>query len=259
MTKPISRIFVFFPVYNEGRSAGALLARIGDTLGRAGLTYHVVAVDDGSSDDSVEHLMREGASQPFTLLRHHPNRGLRAALRTGISWLSSHIDEHDCVVFMDGDDTHDPSQISEMVRCMETGDDIVIASRFRRGATIFGLSPIRRFLSLGAATIGMLIFRIPGVRDYSCGYRAVRGSLLKKVATMYGDQLFELEGVSFICCVELLLKLGASAKKIGEVPLVLHYGRKEAPSKMRAFRMIRSYVSLWHIRDAILRRAEAIS
>ena len=71
----------------------------------------------------------------------------------------------------------------------------------------------------------------PGARDYTCGYRCYRISLLRWGQARYGKAFLNQPG--FAVMVDLLLKLRRRARRIDEVPLVLRYDRKLSTSKMK--------------------------
>jgi dolichol-phosphate mannosyltransferase len=102
--------------------------------------------------------------------------------------------------------------------------------------------PLRRLLSLGASTLFHRTLRLEGVRDFTSGFRAYRVSLLARASTHWGERLIEEQG--FACMVELLLKLRHCRPVITEIPLRLHYDRKQGPSKLRLGRTIAQYVKL---------------
>lgn len=238
-------IYVFFPFFNEGQSVIRLIERVHEASPAFGAPYQILAVDDGSSDNAANEIQKQQeAALPLTLIRHEHNRGLADALQTGIDWLRTEGKPDDIVIMMDGDDTHDPHQIPEMLSRLDNGADIVIASRYREGASIAGLSNHRTGLSAGASYVGRLFFGLPGVRDYSCGYRAIRLRLLTEVCDRWSDELFELKRYGFTCSVELLLKLSKLEPRIEEIPLALHYERKASPSKMRTLRTMIGYAHL---------------
>jgi dolichol-phosphate mannosyltransferase len=239
------RLFVFFPVYNEGASAAALVTRVDAECRRLGRPYRILLVDDGSTDGSFDLIRGLDGGIPMTILVHETNQGLRAALETGLRWLTRECEPDDVVVTMDGDDTHDPVRIPEMLALVDEGADVVVASRFRRGAVIEGVPRHRQVLSLGANLFGWLGFHIPGVRDYACGYRAVRGRTLKDVVDAYGEDLFELRRHGFVCSLELLVKLAEKAGRCAEVPITLRYDRKEGASKMDAARTVLGHLVLF--------------
>jgi dolichol-phosphate mannosyltransferase len=131
---------------------------------------------------------------------------------------------------MDCDDTHDPAQIVEMTKLIEGGVELVIASRFTRGAITIGIPFYRRLASLGAMCLLKAIHPISGVWDYTCGYRAYRSSLLKKATQRFGNDIVSERG--FACMVELLVKLKTFSPKVAEIPLKLRYDLKPTESKM---------------------------
>tara|TARA_A100001037_G_scaffold296295_1_gene316601 strand:- start:1017 stop:1778 length:762 start_codon:yes stop_codon:yes gene_type:complete len=231
MTFDRNPVFVLLPVYNEGEAIYRLLFRLAAALEELGPDrYEIVTIDDGSSDDSRDWIARAVAELPdcfITCLEHERNAGLAAALRTGLAHVRAGPEDA-TVVTMDGDDTHDPSHIGAMLQKMAEGADMVIASRYRRGAKITGLSVWRRLLSYVAAVLYSLRWRIPGVRDYTCNYRSYRLSLLRRAEQSYGDHLITEDG--FAAVTELLYKVTREANSIAEVPMVLNYERKFAAS-----------------------------
>jgi len=244
-SRTVSRVTVFFPVYNEGESAGNLVRRVAGACAALGLPYRILVVDDGSTDDSAARVREQGAEVPLTLVEHGRNRGLREALKTGLAWLARECAENEVAVFMDGDDTHDPGQIDLMLEKIADGADVVVASRFRRGSRIFGVPAYRQVLSLGANVWGLIFFHLPGIRDYACGYRAVRSEVLQELVERYGDRVLELTGYGFICSVELLVRMGDVTRRFAEVPMVLRYDRKGGPSKMSALKTAAGYLALF--------------
>ncbi len=79
-------------------------------------------------------------------------------------------------------------------------------------------------------------FPTPGVRDFTCGYRAYRASVLKAAVRRYRQEFIDEEG--FQCMVDILLKLRRMNLRFDEVPLVLRYDLKAGKSKMKVARTI---------------------
>ena len=160
-------------------------------------------------------------------------------MRTGLSWACGHATEGDVVVAMDADNTHSPALIPALLERIEEGHDVVIASRYAPGGAEVGLSWRRRLMSRAASALLARFFPIPGVRDYTCGYRAYRVSALQRGVGRFGDHLIEEAG--FTCMAELLVKLAAAGCRVAEVPLVLRYDLKAGASKMRVARTVLRY------------------
>jgi dolichol-phosphate mannosyltransferase len=109
--------------------------------------------------------------------------------------------------------------------------NLCVASRFAPGATIHGVGALRNGLSAAASRVLTMLFPVPGVSDYSSGYRAYRGALLSTALDRHGEKLIESKG--FAVQVEILLKLLPLGLKGTEIPIDLQYGRKPTPSKAR--------------------------
>jgi dolichol-phosphate mannosyltransferase len=99
-----------------------------------------------------------------------------------------------------------------------------------------GVPPVRRFLSYAASLLFRIVYPIKGVRDFTCGYRAYRASVLREATMRYRQEFVDQDG--FQCMVDILLKLSRMNLRFGEVPLTLRYDRKSGKSKMRVLRTI---------------------
>lgn len=235
-TPPVRRIFVVLPAYNEEENLGPLLDGIAQTMAEEGLAYQVILVDDGSQDGTVAIALARQDQMPIRIERHPQNQGLGRTIADGLRLAAAEASPQDIIITMDADNTHPPGLMGSMIRSLREGRDLVIASRYQPGARVLGVPRMRRFFSWAASRLFRLVFPIPGVWDYTCGYRAYRASLLQEAFRRHGDQLISEAG--FACMVELLLKLHKLGAICGEVPLVLRYDRKAGRSKMRIGRTI---------------------
>ncbi|MFQ3670926.1 MAG: glycosyltransferase family 2 protein [Verrucomicrobiia bacterium] len=114
---------VVIPVFNERATVAHLLQRVL----RQPSVAEVIAVDDGSSDGSVEELDRLAESEPrLRVLRHPANRGKGAALRTGFAHATA-----DFVIVQDADLEYDPADYPILLAPLLDGRaDVVFGSRF---------------------------------------------------------------------------------------------------------------------------------
>ena len=230
------------PAYNEAESIAPFLSRIRETFEHTPTNYHVIVVDDGSSDETAQIASRMSFRMPIHVVQHEQNQGLGGALRTCFKHAVAESEPNDFIVTMDSDNTHPPELIPGMVNKLREGYDVVIASRFQSGARVVGVPPFRNFLSLGARGLFSLIFPIRGVRDYTTSYRAFRASVLQNALRQYGDDFVSESG--FSCMSDVLLKLRKSGALFGEVPLVLRYDLKGGVSKMNVSRTITRTLAL---------------
>lgn len=232
--KHIESITLTLPAYNESAAIAPLVKRAGGVLAGLRPEWHIIVVDDGSKDDTAAQVEAIAAEQPrVRLVKHGVNKGLGAALVTGMmSAIETSAGPEHLVVFMDADLTHPPETIAEMIKAAEAGADLVIASRFQPGSEQHGVPAFRRLMSWGARHMFRSLLRLPGVHDYTCGFRGFRASLIEAGIERFGkDGLVTRKG--FACTDELLVHLSMLGPKIVEVPFILRYDLKPSPSKMK--------------------------
>lgn len=239
MIQPLKKsrtVYIVLPAYNEGKIIAKLIGDIAEVMDDFGFSYKIIIVDDGSTDDTrkiVEAINKENHILYFV---HEKNQGLGATIRDGLLHATENTEEKDIIITMDADDTHVPGSILQMVRMIYEGYDVVIASRYMRGARIIGLAWYRKVLSLGASMIVQLTFPISGVKDYTCGYRAYRADIIKSAFERYGDKFVSESG--FQCMVDILLKLREMNAVIGQIPFILRYDHKIGKSKLPVYRTV---------------------
>ncbi len=244
-------IRVILPAYNEEAALPLLIPALHHALHDYDPQYQVIVVDDGSADRTAEVASHAAAEYPVRLVQHERNRGLGAALQTGLLEGLREAAATDILVTLDADNTHPAELIPAMAELIRSGLDIVIASRYAPGGRQVGLSWQRRSLSRGASLLLRAALALPGARDYTCGFRAYTAGIVRRGQETFGEQLIEEQG--FVCMVELLAKLGFLGARIGEVPLVLRYDLKQGPSKMKIARTVMAYFRLLRRRSALRR------
>lgn len=233
---------VVLPAYNEEQTIRPLLESLKEAMEEDGLEYSVLVVDDGSTDRTSEVVEEFSSHMPIRLIRHGVNRGLSEAIKTGLFSAVDGLAERDIVITMDADNTHSPGLILRMARMIREGSQVVIASRYQPGSHIRGLSRSRRLLSYGANLLFRVFFPLRGVKDYSCGYRAYRVSVLREAISRYGDALVSQPG--FSCMIDILLKIRRLDPIVTEAPLILRYDLKEGASKMNVGKNVRETFGL---------------
>ena len=239
-------IWVVFPAWNEEKVIRPTLLALWHAYRGTNEAYTAVLVNDGSTDRTVEEaqgaVADSGGELKLEVLTHEVNKGLGAGLRTGIYWVLDRAKDDDVLVTLDADNTHPPKLIPELVRRVRAGADLSIASRYRAGAEVHGVPGYRRALSDVASLLFSTLYPIPGVKDYTCCFRAYRVPLLRRARAVYGDQLCTAKG--FEAVMDLLLRLGPLGMKVDEMGFVLDYGDRVGQSKMKVMKTIRSTLSL---------------
>ncbi|MDF2590917.1 MAG: hypothetical protein K0S75_383 [Clostridia bacterium] len=239
-------LYAILPCYNEDKSIIDLTEawrRQEAELLTKNIILKLLIVNDGSHDDTFPIATKlAGEHYNIIVVNHEVNKGLGEALNTGINYVIKQ-ENAKYVCIMDGDMTQHPQYIHSMLNKMEVEMfDCVIASRYRPGSNVEGLSFFRRFLSVGARIVYTMKLGIPNVRDYTCGYRLYKITALNALSKRYGTSI--LKERSFACMLELLIKLNKENMKVGEVPFVLKYQLKKGQSKMDVIKTIKRSLSM---------------
>jgi glycosyltransferase involved in cell wall biosynthesis len=201
---------VVLPVYNEAAVVASCIDRIAHFLKDVPARTAIIAVDDGSSDDSYNIIKQLSQRLPQLIVyRHECNSGYGAANRTLCRLAVEHGFEY--AVVMDADGTQDPLFIANFFPLMRNGFDFIKATRYRRGGRVKGVPWRRYIVSRIGNLLAQLFMNIP-LSDFSNGFRAIRTEKWQQFDTT--EPGFEL----LIEECYYARKLGLS---FGEVPYVL--------------------------------------
>jgi dolichol-phosphate mannosyltransferase len=225
-------IWIVLPAYNEEASLPKLLPKIDAALRGRKLDYRMVVVDDGSTDATAKILAELGPTLPMHVVTHPINRGLGETERDGFEVVAAAAAPDDVIVRVEGDDTHDPQYIFRLIDKLGEGFDVVNTSRFQPGGAQLGVNGYRAFISRCANLFMSVVFPVPNVRDFSCGFRAYRAQVVQDAVEVFGNDFVQLRGLGFTSTLEMVVKLHLLGCRCAEVPFVLRYDQKESASKM---------------------------
>ncbi|MFH1094576.1 MAG: glycosyltransferase family 2 protein [Candidatus Omnitrophota bacterium] len=235
-------IFVLIPAYNEGKNIKAVLAEIREVLESRKAVYRVLVVNDGSKDETLKVLESVDKEIPLEVISFKKNRGVDAVFCKGIERICRESAEGDIMISMDCDRTHKAQTFNLLIKAIEEGNDVAIASRYHAKSSSVNLPFARAFLSDGINGMLRLIFPVKGVRDYTTFFRAYRISVLKKALEFYKDNFITQKG--FSCMAEILIKLRAFKIRLEEVPIDLRFDLRTGKSKMNISQTIYGYLKL---------------
>ena len=171
------KISIIIPCYNEEESIDPLFSRLLPVLEATLRPWEIIAVNDGSKDDTLATLQRLASTNPaIKIVDFARNEGQTAALQAGFDYSQGEI-----IIPMDADLQNDPADIPHLLAKLEEGWDVVSGWRQNRkdGA-------LRR--TLPSRVANALISRASGVHlhDYGCTLKAYRRNILEDVR-LYGE------------------------------------------------------------------------
>lgn len=226
------KAWIILPAFNEEVALTHLLPKIDAELDKLKLDYKIVVINDGSTDKTADLLGTFLEKYNLVIVTHTINRGLGETERDGFEYVADKCTDDDVIIRLDCDDTHEPEYFTELIKEIDNGYDVVAASRFRRGGDQLGMNIYKSLVSYSANLFMALLFQIKGIRDYSCGFRAYRGKVIKYAVRIFGNGFIQLKGLGFTSTLETLVKLNLLGCKFKEIPFILRYDKKTSPSKM---------------------------
>src|SRR5690606_24247167 len=147
------RVIIALPCYNEGANLPALLDQFVSLhkLMKSSYRIEVLVIDDCSKDNTTSVVTPYLEHDFISYHKHEVNKGLTGGINTSFERFFEEITKDQNIIacgLMDGDNSHNPMTIMDMVPRILQGNDVVVASRYRTGSKIVGVTSIRQILSL---------------------------------------------------------------------------------------------------------------
>jgi len=211
---------IIIPMFNEAENAETTLNRVEEAMATFQGTYEIIAVNDGSTDNTLEELKRVAdENEKVKVVSYAKNFGRGKALREGFKGSRGEI-----VVSIDADLSYDPHYIIGFVETLKKESDIdfVLASPYMPGGGVQNVPALRLYISkLGNK---VLRFAMPNRIYTSTGiFRAYRKRVLESL---------ELESDGKELHLEILSKALALGYRVKESPAILT-SRKKGKSKFK--------------------------
>ncbi|MDH3214482.1 MAG: glycosyltransferase family 2 protein [Myxococcales bacterium] len=178
-------VSIVLPVYNGAAFVEERVGALCDFLETSGLRYEVIAVDDGSGDDSAERIRRLDRVHTRVLHRRR-NEGKYAAIAAGMAECRG-----GCRIFTDSDLPYDLSALPRMVQLvLGRGFHVVIGDRTLPGSSYTEhLGPVRWFATR-LFTLFVRLFVTGGVPDTQCGLKAFRADVARHLFPLLRERGF---------------------------------------------------------------------
>ncbi len=217
-------VSIVVPLINEDESLPELCSWIESVVTQNNLSYEVILVDDGSTDNSWDFIEKKGIQNPnFKGIKFQRNYGKSAALNEGFKAAKG-----DVVITMDADMQDSPDEIPELRRMIiEDGYDMVSGWKKKRyDNTLTKNIPSKLFNAAARASSGIRL------HDFNCGLKSYKRSVVKSIE-VYGEMHRYIP----------ILAKWSGFRKIGE-KVVEHRPRKYGVTKFGWQRFVNGFLDL---------------
>lgn len=224
------KVAIVVPAHNEEENIEKLVNDIDEILHQSNIANQIIVVDDNSKDNTgtiLKNLSKE-MTNLTPVYRNDGICGVGLTLREGIKAAKN----CDVIVTMDGDFSHDPNEIPNLIQGIKSGADLVIGSRYMKGGRAD--MPRSRIIISGLYNVLSRVFLRTSIHDLTTGFRAMRKKTLEKI---------ELTSEGFEIHPEIHLKIYKQGFKVIEVPI--HYHRRGGgTSKLRYLKVGPGYLKV---------------
>jgi dolichol-phosphate mannosyltransferase len=217
---PDSLISIIIPTYNEKDNIIMLIERLSNTFSK--INYEIIIVDDDSKDGTAEVANTLTSRYPLTVLSRKNEKGLATAVIYGIEFAKG-----DIIEVMDADLQHPPEVSLKLLKAIEEGSDLVIASRYIKGGKCNSWGLFRRINSKVALSFShILLPKTRTIKDPMTGFFMFRRDKIKGI---------KLKPIGYKILLELLVM--GRFTNIAEIPFTFEE-RYSGKSKLRLSQQI---------------------
>ena len=201
--KPL--LSIIMPVYKLSSRVSCSIKAVERVMDQSGYNYELIIVDDGSPDDTYQHMLRAAKNHLVKPYRLPKNMGKGFALLYGYR-----RSRGDIIVFFDGDLDIDPRQIKLLVKALRKNNaDAAITSKWYPGSRTIATT-LRKFLSITFYALARLLLGLR-ISDTQTGAKAFRRKVLEDIVGRLTVKRYAFDA-------ELLTALTARGCKVTEVP-----------------------------------------
>lgn len=237
-----STLWFVVPALNEAANLPRMARGLAAACAQQEELFHLVVVDDGSSDGTGD-VVRAELPGRCTVLRHATNQGPGAAIRTGFAHVIEIAGPDDLVVTLEADGTSDLTILPALATLTRVGFDVALASPHAVGGGIEGTTWTRVGISSSANLLCRVVLGIRGVSTYSSFYRVHTVAILRALFARYGEATIQERGFSY--AVEMLAKLQRIDARVCEVPMRLDATQRIGKSRMKVLPTTLGYLRLF--------------
>jgi dolichol-phosphate mannosyltransferase len=222
-------IYVCIPSYNEATTVGLLLWKIRQVFAGFPREYHLLVMDDGSTDATAEVLEPYARVLPLTVLRHEQRSGYAASAEALLRRAVELTDrpKRDAAILMHADFAHNPQTLPDLVRRVDSGADVVVAEGRIEGEP----SRAHRWLRRYAPLMLRGVVSVPGVKDLVSGFAIFRLVALRNAIRSQPEGLLVSQG--WAANAELYWRASRYARRVEAVPSLERHDLRGRATRVR--------------------------
>ena len=223
------------PAYNEGEHIYENLHIVSEILSGFIKDYEIVAVNDGSTDNTRAEIFRCAKSDAhICLVSYKKNRGKGNAIKCGVEKASG-----DYIAFLDSDLDLPAEQLKEyVIALIQDKADVVIASKMHKDSKI-EYPAVRKVISFGYYCMLRVLFHLK-VKDTQTGLKVFKAEALKSIIPLIKTQGFAYD-------IEILVALNCRKYRIMEMPVKLVFRRGKGMGRIKLKDILKVFKDTWAI------------
>lgn len=216
----MNKNIVVIPTFNEIENIADIL----NAVMNLEEPFDVLVVDDNSPDGTSDKVLQLAEKFPdrIFLEKRMKKNGLGTAYVTGFRWALQRNYEY--IFEMDADFSHNPDDLSKLLKTCQSGVDVAIGSRYVKGVNVVNW-PLSRVLLSYFASVYVRFITGMQIMDTTAGFICYHRSVLEKI------NLEKIKFVGYAFQIEMKYRAFCSKFKLEEVPIIFT-DRTKGKSKM---------------------------
>ncbi len=208
------QLVVVMPAYNESENITNNLLSASKTIGSFSDDYIIIAVNDGSSDETEVKIIDASKKDAHIHYISYPkNKGKGAAICQGIKYAKGKY-----IAFLDSDLELPPIMLKDFIASLESSKaDVAIGSKLHKDSKLH-YPLIRRVMSLCYYLMLKVLFNLK-IKDTQTGIKLFRQEVIKPICE-------NLITSGFAFDIEILATASKKGYKIIEMPITLNFSRE---------------------------------
>jgi glycosyltransferase involved in cell wall biosynthesis len=214
----VMKVSIIVVAHNEEKNIANCLHSLMDHFSKKNYNYEIIVSEDGSTDKTYAIAKKfEKKYKNIKVLHDAKKLGKGGGIIKGFKNARG-----DIVIFTDTDLAAPPPEIDKLIKEIDSGYDVAVASKYVKGSEIIKKPPMKKIIASKSFNILVNLFFNLGIKDTQCGLKAIKKGSLEKIINNLTKTGWDFD-------VEFLLRSKQNKLKIKEIPVV--WSHKEETTK----------------------------